>query len=163
MVRKGEINGAPAKLCSGPEHRDASISLCKRIANAEEFSIAFEHLDRSTHRNRSNRRRKIIFAKRSKINASRFSEPEQFFAGAPLISPLWTNSIFQRRFDRFRCLDRSRWSKTIERLLAFALCLHKEIDASGFSGPEQSSGGAPLISPYFESAIFRRRYDRFHS
>ena len=41
--------------CSGPENRDVSISLCKHIANAKDFSIVFEHLDRS-------RRRKIIFA-----------------------------------------------------------------------------------------------------
>ena len=46
----GEINGAPAENCSGPENRDASISSCKPIANAIEISIVFEHLDRSTHR-----------------------------------------------------------------------------------------------------------------
>ena len=37
VVRKGEINGAPAKLCSGPENRDASISLCKDTVNACKF------------------------------------------------------------------------------------------------------------------------------
>ena len=51
--------------------------------------------------------------------------------------------------------------KTIEISIAFAIGLHEEIDASRFSGPEQFSAGAPLISPYFESAIFRRRFDRF--
>ena len=95
------------------------------------------------------------------IDASRFSGPEQFSAGAALILLLFAKMIFRRRFDRFRCLDRSRCSKTIENSLAFAICLHKEIDASRFSGPEQFSAGAPLISPYFESAIFRSRFDRF--
>ena len=70
FAKRSKTNAAPAENCSGPENRDASISLCKHIANAKEFSIVFEHLDRSRHRNRSNRRRKIIFAKRSKINAA---------------------------------------------------------------------------------------------
>ena len=38
-------------------------------------------------------------------------------------------------------------SKTVEKSLAFAIGLHEEIDASRFSGPEQFSAGAPLISP----------------
>ena len=83
------------------------------------------------------------------IDASRFSGPEQFSAGAPLISPYFESAIFRRRFDRFRCVDRSRCSKTIEISIAFAIGLHEEIDASRFSGPEQFSAGAPLISRLF--------------
>ena len=37
-----EMNGAPAKNCSGPEKRDTSILLCKNIANAMIFSIVFD-------------------------------------------------------------------------------------------------------------------------
>ena len=53
-----EIYGAPAKNCSGPENRNASIVLGRHIANAMIFSIVFEHRDRSRHRHRSIRRRK---------------------------------------------------------------------------------------------------------
>ena len=52
-------------------------------------------------------------------------------------------------------------STTIENPLAFAICLHKEIDASRFSGPEQFSAGAALILLLFAKMIFRRRFDRF--
>ena len=44
MVRKGEINGAPAKLCSGPENRDASISQCKDTVNACKISMIWAAL-----------------------------------------------------------------------------------------------------------------------
>ena len=57
----GKIHGAPAKNCSGPENRDASILLGRHVANAmifRPFSIVFEHRDRSRHRHRSIRRRK---------------------------------------------------------------------------------------------------------
>ena len=37
-----EMNGAPAKNCSGPEKRDTSILLCKNIANAMIFSTVFD-------------------------------------------------------------------------------------------------------------------------
>ena len=50
--RKIKINAALAENCSGAENRDLSISLCRHIANAKKLSIAFEHLDRSRHRNR---------------------------------------------------------------------------------------------------------------
>ena len=36
-----EMYGAPAKKCSGPENRDASISSCKHIANAMIFFDRF--------------------------------------------------------------------------------------------------------------------------
>ena len=36
--------GAPAKNCSGPENRDASILVGKHIANAMIFSIVLEHM-----------------------------------------------------------------------------------------------------------------------
>ena len=48
VVRR-ELYGAPAKKSSGPENRDASISLGKYISNAMIFSIVFEHRDRSRH------------------------------------------------------------------------------------------------------------------
>ena len=95
---KSKINAAPAKNCSGPENRDASISLCKHIANAKEFPIVFEHLDRSRHRNRSNRRRKIISAKRSKINgasAENCSGPENRNASISLSKHRETRMIFR--------------------------------------------------------------------
>ena len=44
-----------------------------------------------------------------------------------------------------RCLDRLR-SKTVEKIIAFAICLPNKIDASRFSGPEEFFAGAPLIS-----------------
>ena len=37
-----EMNGAPAKNCSGPEKRDTSILLSKNIANAMIFSTVFD-------------------------------------------------------------------------------------------------------------------------
>ena len=37
-----EMYGAPAKKCSGPENRDASISLGRHIANAMIFSTVFD-------------------------------------------------------------------------------------------------------------------------
>ena len=40
-----EINGAPAKLCSGTENRDASISLCKDTVNACKISMVWAALD----------------------------------------------------------------------------------------------------------------------
>ena len=45
-------------------------------------------------------------------------------------------------------------SKTMRNSLAFAICLHKEIDASRFSGPEQSFAGAPLISLLKSNVVF---------
>ena len=39
--------------------------------------------------------------------------------------------------DPCRCLDRSRCSKTIEKIIPFAICSPNEIDASRFSGPER--------------------------
>ena len=50
----------------------------------------------------------------NKIDASRFSGPEQFFACAPYVFLKKSNVVFRRRIDRCRCLDRSRCSKTIE-------------------------------------------------
>ena len=54
----------------GPRKSKFVNFLMQTLRNAYDFSIAFERLDRSRHRNRSNRRRKIIFAKRSKINGA---------------------------------------------------------------------------------------------
>ena len=37
-----EMYGAPAKICSGPENRDASILFCKLVANAMIFATVFD-------------------------------------------------------------------------------------------------------------------------
>merc|ERR1712185_30993 len=68
--------------------------------------------------------------------------------------------IFRRRFDRFRCLDQSRCSKTIEKIIRVSKGLHKEMDAFLFLGPEQFSADAPLILLLCAKMIFRRRFDR---
>ena len=44
-----EMYGAPAKNCSGPENRDASILVGKHIANAMIFSVVFGWLGKVTH------------------------------------------------------------------------------------------------------------------
>ena len=44
-----EMYGAPAKNCSGPENRDASILLGKHIANAMIFPVSFGWLGKVTH------------------------------------------------------------------------------------------------------------------
>ncbi len=45
--REVRVAGEPAKNCSVPEKKRAvSIFLSKHRANAKEFVIAFEHLDR---------------------------------------------------------------------------------------------------------------------
>ena len=69
-AKRSKINAAPAENWSGPENRDASISLCNHIANAKEFSSVFEHLDRSNGLHRSNRRQKNRFEMFRKINAN---------------------------------------------------------------------------------------------
>ena len=91
------------------------------------------------------------------IDASRFSGPEQFSAGAPLILLLRAQIIFQRRFDQFRCLDQLRRSKTIEKCILLAIWLQKEIDVSRIWGPEQFSATAALISFLSAKMIFQRR------
>ena len=70
FAKRSKINGASAENCSGPENRDASISLRKLYTNAMIFSTVLEHLDRSRRPHRSNRRRKIYFRFCSKINAN---------------------------------------------------------------------------------------------
>ena len=67
---EGEINGAQAKFCSVRDNRDASISLRKHRANACIFSIVFDNLDRSRHRNRSNRSAKIDVVRKGEINGA---------------------------------------------------------------------------------------------
>ena len=42
-------------------------------------------------------------------------------------------------------LPPSNASKTVEKIIAFAICLHEEIDASRFSGPEQFFACAPYV------------------
>ena len=85
-----------------------------------------------------------------KIDASRFSGPEHFFAGAPYVFLKKT----ERRFfdaestDADASIDRGarQRSKTLENFIAFAICLPNKIDASRSSGPEKCFAGAPLIS-----------------
>ena len=48
-------------------------------------------------------------------------------------------------------------SKTVAKVIAFAICLLSKIDASRFSGPEQIFAGAPYIS------LRKERLHRYHS
>ena len=61
--------------------------------------------------------------------------------------------------DPCRCLDRSRCSKTIEKIIPFAICSPNEIDASRFSGPERFFACAPYIFFKNRTLFFRRRTD----
>ena len=97
------------------------------------------------------------------IDEFRFSWPEQFSAGAPLILLLFAKVIFRRRFDRFPMPRSIEALKNDRKIIRVSLCLHKEIDAFRFSGPEQFSADAPLILLLFAKIIFRRRFDRFRS
>ena len=45
-------------------------------------------------------------------------------------------------------------SKTVEKIIAFAICLPNEIDALRFSGPEQFFAGAPYISVQKSNVVF---------
>ena len=65
-----------------------------------------------------------------------FRGPNNFLLARPTFSSRNRTSFFRRRFDRCRCLDRSRCSKTVEKIIAFAICLPSKPDASRFSGPE---------------------------
>ena len=63
-------------------------------------------------------------------------------------SPFARTSIFQRRFDRCRCLDRSRCSKMIENLHAFSYSCIRKSTHFYFRGPNNFStffNGAPHI------------------
>ena len=68
----------------------------------------------------------------------------------------------ERRFfdaestDADASIDRGarKRSKTVEKIIAFAICLHEEIDASRFSVPEQCFAGAPLISLLKSNVVF---------
>ena len=51
--------------------------------------------------------------------------------------------------------------KNDRKVIRVSLCLHKEIDAFLFSGPEQFSADARLILLFFTRISFRRRFDRF--
>ena len=90
-------------------------------------------------RNRAQIVSRLCFFLQNKIDASRFSGPEQFSSGLRWFCLNISNRFFWRRFDRCGRLDRSRCSKTVENSLAFALYLPNAIDACSFSGPEQFS------------------------
>ena len=51
-------------------------------------------------------------------------------------------------------LPPSNASKTVEKIIAFAICLPTKIDASRFSGPEQFFAGAPYISLQKSNVVF---------
>ena len=51
--------------------------------------------------------------------------------------------FFQRRFDRCRCLHRSRCAKTIQNYVGFTQSLSAETKESRISGTEQIFAGAP--------------------
>ena len=67
---------------------------------------------------------------------------------------LYFLKAIERRFfdaestDADASIDRGarKGSKTVEKIIAFAICLHEELDASRFSGPEKVFAGAPYIS-----------------
>ena len=142
---------------NGLELLDLSSSCRRSLAAMEPTTLICKSIPPTIDKKRQRRFEifySVFLCLHKEINASRFSGPEQFSAGAPLISPYFESAIFRRRFDRFRCVDRSRCSKTIENPLAFVYVLRKEIDASGFSGPEQFSAGAPLILLLCAEMIF---------
>ena len=106
-----KIRGVPAKKCSGPENRDASILVGRHIANAmifRPFSIVFEHRDRSRHRHRSIRRRKndVRFLYRNVRRASK----KLFGPRKPRCVDFIRQTYGKRYdfFDRFEYRDRSR-------------------------------------------------------
>ena len=51
-------------------------------------------------------------------------------------------------------LPPSNASKTIEKIIAFAICLPNEMDASRFLGPEHFFAGAPYISVRKSNVVF---------
>ena len=82
----------------GPRKSKFVNFLLQALRNAYDFSIVFKRLDRSRHRNRSNRRRKIILAERSKINgasAENYSGPENRDASISLRKHRETRMIFR--------------------------------------------------------------------
>ena len=52
-------------------------------------------------------------------------------------------------------------SKTVEKVIAFAICLPNKTDASRFSGPEHFLLARPVFSLRNRTPLFRRRIDRF--
>ena len=81
-----------------------------------------------------------------------FRGPNNFLLARPIFSSRNRTSFFRRRIDRCRCLDRSRCSNTIEKIIPFAICSPTEIDASRFSGPERFFACAPYI-PFKKSNV----------
>ena len=109
FAKRSKINGASAENCSGPENRNASISLCKHRETRMIFrSFLSASIDRGIG-NRSNRRRKIIFAKRSKINgasAENCSGPENRNASISLYKHRETRMTFRSFLSS--SIDRAR-------------------------------------------------------
>ena len=91
---------------SGPEQFSADAPLILLLF----AKIIFRHRsDRGAQKRSNSPTRSQGLHK--EIDTFRFSGPEHFFADAPLILLLFTRIIFRRRFDRFRCLDRSKRSR----------------------------------------------------
>ena len=88
-----------------------------------------------------------------------FRGPNNFLLARPIFSSRNRTLFFRRRTDPCRCLDRSRCSKTIEKIIPFAICSPNEIDASRFSGPERFFACAPYIFFKNRTLFFRRRTD----
>ena len=84
----------------------------------------------------------------SKVDASRFSGTEKFFADSPLLSPLPSNINFSMPI---RSISMPRSVEVLEndrkRYLDFALFLPSNIDASRFSGTEHCFADSRLLSP----------------
>ena len=94
----------------------------------------------------------------NKIDASRFFGARTIFG----LRALYFLQEIERRFfdaestDADASIDRGarKRSKTIEKIIAFAICLPTKIDASRFSGPEQFFAGAPYISVQKSNVVF---------
>merc|ERR1712091_99852 len=107
---------------SGPEQFSADAPLILLLFAKIIFRRRFDRFPMARSIEALKNDRKIIRVSQrlhKEIDEFRFSGPEQFSAGAALILLLFAKMIFRRRFDRFRCLDRSRCSKTIEKSYAF--------------------------------------------
>ena len=103
LACKGEIEGAQAKLRSIPENG-------KSMSNAIEFSIAFDHRDRSKHRNRSTRRWRTEFGsqRRNQRRANKVCLVPENSDASITLSPCKHTIKAEELSITFDRLDRSR-------------------------------------------------------
>ena len=142
---------------SGPEQFSADAPLILLLFAKIIFRRRFDRFSMPRSIEVLKNDRKIIRVSQclhKEIDEFRFSGPEQFSAGAPLILLLFAKIIFRRRFDRFPMPRSIEAFKNDRKIIRVSLRLHKEIDASRFSGHEQFSADAPLILLLFAKMIF---------